>query len=69
MGAALGRGCQVADRPHAALDSIRNQLQVILMRTELCQNSAQCEFCARAVSQIIKDTRSLEEFVKDALER
>jgi hypothetical protein len=53
-----------------ALDIIRNQLQVILGRAELCnQNVAQCDTCGLAVCKIVKEIRTLEAFVQDALRK
>jgi hypothetical protein len=45
----------------AALDIIRNQLQVILGRVELCQNQkvTQCDTWGLAVCKIVKEIRTL----------
>ena len=51
--------------PEDALDTIRQQLQVILTQAELCENSVQCENCAHAVCEIVKEIRALEAFVRD----
>jgi len=55
----------------AALDIIRNQLQVILGRVELCQdqNVTQCDTCGLAVCKIVEEIRTLEAFVQDALRK
>jgi len=55
----------------SALDTIRNQLQVILGRVELCQNQnvSQCDTCGLAVCKIVNEIRTLEAFVKDALRK
>jgi len=55
----------------SALDIIRNQLQVILGRVELCQNQnvSQCDTCGLAVCKIVNEIRTLEAFVKDALRK
>jgi hypothetical protein len=55
----------------SALDIIRNQLQVILGRVELCQNPnvSQCDTCGLAVCKIVKEIRTLEAFVQDALRK
>lgn len=52
-------------RPQEALDLIRQKLQVILLRAELCHPSAQCEACASTVCEIVKEIRALEDFVRD----
>jgi len=57
----------MAEDPYVALDSIRNQLQVILLRSELVQSSGQCDSCTRAVCQIVEEIRSLEAFITKAL--
>lgn len=59
----------MAEGPQAALDVIRNKLQIILLRADLCQNSTQCNACALAVSEIVKELRALEAFVLDALRK
>lgn len=51
--------------PQEAFDAIRKQLQLILIRAELCQNSAQCGMCTAAVCEIVKEIRNLEAFVRD----
>jgi hypothetical protein len=51
----------MANEAEAALDIIRNRLQVILLRAELCENSLQCGPCASLVSDIVKAIRALEE--------
>ena len=51
----------MANEAQAALDIIRNRLQVILLRAELCENSLQCGPCACTVSDIVKEIRVLEE--------
>jgi hypothetical protein len=59
----------MAQEPQAALGVIRNKLQVILLRAELSQNCAQCDCCAIAVSEILKEIRSLEVFVLETLRK
>ncbi|MGO8984028.1 MAG: hypothetical protein ACLPHI_22945 [Terriglobales bacterium] len=59
----------MAEEPQAALSLIRNKLQVILLRAELSQNSARCNVCAIAVSEILKEIRSLEAYVLEALRK
>jgi hypothetical protein len=59
----------MADDPQAALSVIRNKLQVIRLRAELSKDSAQCNFCAIAVSEILKEIRSLEVFVLETLRK
>jgi len=54
----------VGNEAQAALDIIRNQLQVILLRAELCENSPQCGPCASAVCEIVKEIRALEAFLQ-----
>jgi hypothetical protein len=54
---------------HAALDSIRNQLQVILLHSELARNSGHCESCLRAVCHIVDEVRALEAFVSKILDK
>jgi hypothetical protein len=53
-------------RPQEALDAIRQQLQMILMRAELWGSNPQCERCADAVCEIVKEIRTLESFVRSA---
>jgi hypothetical protein len=59
----------MAEEPQAALDHIRNKLQIILSRAELRRDASQCESCAIAVSDIVNEIRALEAFVKEALQR
>jgi hypothetical protein len=59
----------MAENPQAALDVIRNKLQVILLRADLYQNSAQCSVCGVAVSDILNEIRKLEAFVLDELSK
>ncbi len=59
----------MAEEPQAAISLIRNKLQVILLRAELSQNSARCNVCAIAVSEILKEIRSLEAYVLEALRK
>jgi hypothetical protein len=59
----------MAEGPNAALDHIRNKLQIILSRAELRKNTSQCESCAIAVSQIVNEIRNLEAFVREALQK
>ena len=54
------------NRPEEALDLIRQKLQVILLRADLCENSPGCEVCASAVCEIVKELRALEEIVRHA---
>jgi hypothetical protein len=53
----------MADDPHAALDHIRNKLQIILSRAELGKNTNQCKLCADAISEMVSEIRALEAFV------
>lgn len=57
----------MAETPQAALDVIRNKLQIILAHAELQQNSNQCNACTVAVSEIVREIRSLEAFVRETL--
>jgi len=57
----------VAETPQAALDVIRNKLQVIVAQAELRQNSNQCNACTVAVSEIVNEIRALEAFVRETL--
>ncbi len=59
----------MAEGPQAALDHIRNKLQIILSRAELCRDTSQCESCAIAVSEIVNEIRDLETFVREALHK
>jgi hypothetical protein len=59
----------VAEGPQAALDVIRNKLQVILLRADLQQNSTQCHACVLLISDIVNELRALEAFVGDALRK
>jgi hypothetical protein len=59
----------MAENPQAALDVIRNKLQVILLRADLCHDSTQCGPCCRAISEILKEIRALETFVLEALNK
>lgn len=59
----------MAEGPQAALDAIRNKLQIILLRADLRQNTTQCSACAIAVSEIVQEIRALEAFVLDALRK
>lgn len=59
----------MAEGPQAALDHIRNTLQIILSRAELRKNSNQCGPCAIAVSEIANEVRALEAFVTEALRK
>jgi type I site-specific restriction endonuclease len=52
--------------PQEAFDVIRKQLQLILLRAELSQNSSHCEECATSVCEIVKEIRTLEAFIRDA---
>jgi len=54
----------MANEANAALDIIRNQLQIILLRAELCETPVQCRSCAAAVSEIVKEVKALEAFVR-----
>jgi hypothetical protein len=54
----------LANEAQAALDHIRNRLQVILSRAELCNTSQQCELCASTVCKIVEEIRTLEAFVQ-----
>jgi hypothetical protein len=56
----------MAEGPQAALDHIRNKLQIILSRAEL-RKDTKCGPCAIAVSEIVDEIRALEAFVKEAL--
>lgn len=53
----------MADDPEAALDHIRNKLQIILSRAELRKNANQCEACAIAVAEIVSEIGALKAFV------
>ena len=55
--------------PRAALDHIRNKLQVILSRAELGKDTSQCQVCALAVSEIVNEIRNIEAFVREALQK
>jgi len=59
----------MADDPQAALSVVRNKLQVILLRADLQQNSANCNSCAVAVSEIISEIRALEAFIVEAMRK
>ncbi|MGD0212118.1 MAG: hypothetical protein ABSB87_02725 [Terriglobales bacterium] len=59
----------MAEEPQAALSVIRNKLQVICLRAELSQNPAQCNACAVAISEILKELRSLEVFVLETMRK
>jgi hypothetical protein len=59
----------MAEGPQAALDHIRNKLQIILFRAELRKDTSQCESCAIAVSEIVNEIRDLEAFVREALHK
>ncbi len=59
----------MAEGPQAALDHIRNKLQIILSRAELRKDISQCGPCAIAVSEIVDEIRALEAFVKDTLRK
>jgi hypothetical protein len=59
----------MAEGPQAALDHIRNKLQIILSRAELRRDTSQCESCAIVVSDIVNEIRALEAFVKEALQK
>lgn len=59
----------VAETPQAALDVIRNKLQIIVARAELRQNTKQCNACAAAVSEIVDEIRALEAFVRETLRK
>jgi hypothetical protein len=48
----------------AALDVIRNRLQVIMLRAETGEKPAYCDTCALAVSEIIKELRALDTFIQ-----
>lgn len=48
----------------AALDVIRNRLQVIMLRAETSEKPLYCDTCALAVSEIIKELRALETFIQ-----
>jgi hypothetical protein len=50
----------MANEAQAALDITRNQLQLILLRAELCQSTLQCGPCASPVCEIVKEIRILE---------
>jgi len=70
----LRRSCDdglaaMAEGPQAALDHIRNKLQIILSRAELGKDTSQCESCVIAVSEIVKEIRDLEAFVREALQK
>jgi len=60
------RGSTVQKEPQEAFDAIRKHLQLILLRAELSQNS-QCEVCAATVCDIVKELRTLEAFIQDAI--
>jgi hypothetical protein len=59
----------MAEGPQAALDHIRNKLQIILSHAELRKDTRQCESCAIAVSEIVNEIRNLEAFVRKALQK
>jgi len=59
----------MAEGPQAALDHIRNKLQIILSRAELRKDTGPCESCAIAVSDIVNEIRNLEVFVREALQK
>jgi hypothetical protein len=59
----------MAEEPQAALSVIRNKLQVILLRAELSQDAARCDVCSLAVSEIVKEIRALEVFVREAMRK
>jgi hypothetical protein len=55
--------------PQAALDVIRNKLQVILLRADLCHDPTECGPCCLAISEILKEICALEAFVLEALNK
>lgn len=59
----------MAENPQAALDVIRNKLQVILLRADLCHDPGQCGPCCLAISEILKEIRALEAFVLETLSK
>jgi hypothetical protein len=59
-------GISMEKSPQEALDLIRQKLQVILLRADLCENSGQCELCAGSVCDIVKEVRELERFIRAA---
>ena len=52
-----------------ACDAIRKQLQLILIRVDLCKNAQQCDTCVGAVGEIVKEIRNLEAFVREVAKR
>jgi hypothetical protein len=60
------KGVAMEKDPNDAFDLIRQRLQVILLRAELCQNSTQCATCATAVCDIVQEIRALEALVRDS---
>ena len=59
MGVSMEKG------PQEAFDTMRKQLQKILMRAESCQTPSQCDACARTVCEIVEEIRVLEAFVRE----
>lgn len=52
-------------KPQEAFDAIRKQLQLILIRAELCRELGQCAACTVAVGEIVREIRALEAFVRE----
>jgi hypothetical protein len=51
--------------PLEALDAIRQHLQVILLRADLCGSPNRCEECTRTICEIVKEVRALEAYLRD----
>ncbi len=55
--------------PEEAFDTMRKQLQKILIWAESCQTSPHCEACAQTVCDIVEEIRLLEAFLHDVSKR